>query len=110
MTQEYIVEQWSRKNSCTMSNPNTRQSGNTYQWRKRWDYAIRDAGSCHWFIHMENYSLSHTTHTNKFHVDQTHAKEQNKLLQENMVGSLYDPKVLRVRWDLLNMMQKANHK
>lgn len=43
-----------------------------------------------------------STHTNKFHADQTYA-EENKLLEENMIRS-HDPKVLRV---LLNMMQKA---
>lgn len=69
---------------------------------------------------MQSETLAHTTslftwkiipylkptYTNKFHVDQTYA-EENKLLEENMVGSLYDHKVLKVQRDLLNMMQKA---
>lgn len=32
------------------------------------------------------------THINILHVDQTYAEEHNKLSEENMVGSLYDPK------------------
>lgn len=56
------------QNSRTLSNLNSGQSGNTNQWRKD---GLCDQRS--WlvplFIRMENYSLSHTTHTNKFHVD-----------------------------------------